>query len=79
MEEWAMSKKYNPGTVDTNRVMDNTDGVTSSRKRDGTIHNTAYDKGKNSRLSWDENEDGITNVHSTRQEKNSHTDYKNGK
>lgn len=71
---------YNPGKVNTDRVMDNADGVNSSRGSDGTIHNTAYDKERNSRFSWNENTDGtITDAHSTRQDDKSHTTYKGGK
>lgn len=74
-----MSKNYNPGNVNTNRVIDNADGVNSRTGSDGKIHNTAYDKNSNSRLSWNEKPDGtITDVHSTRQDDNSHTDYKKG-
>ena len=65
-----MAKYYNPGTVDVERaaegILDNGGGMTSRREGDH-IHNTAYSKDENRRLSWDEYPDGsIRNVHSSK-------------
>ncbi|MBR2741659.1 hypothetical protein IKD98_02790 [Candidatus Saccharibacteria bacterium] len=39
----------------------------TSRQKDGYIHNTAYSRDNNERLSWDEYPDGsIRNVHTSR-------------
>lgn len=65
-----MAKYSNPGKVDVERaaegILDGGGGMTS-RQKDGYIHNTAYSKDSNERLSWDEYPDGsIRNVHTSR-------------
>ena len=66
-----MSKFSNPGTVDVEKaaegILASGGGITSRTRDDGTIHNTAYSKDENRRLSWDEHPDGkITDVHTSK-------------
>jgi len=76
----SKSNNYNPGTVNVSQVLETSRGVSSTQRRDGSIHTTAYDRERNARVSYDEAPDGtISRVHSTRQSDNSHTTYKGGK
>lgn len=66
-----MSKFNNPGTVNVEKAAEGIvaagGGITSRTKSDGTIHNTAYSKDENRRLSWDEHPDGsISDVHTSK-------------
>lgn len=65
-----MAKYFNPGKVDVERaaesIMDSGGGMDSKWEGDH-IHNTAYSRNDNRRLSWDEYPDGsIKNVHSSK-------------
>lgn len=75
-----MSKYSNPGKVDVERaaegILDSGGGMTSRRK-DDHIHNTAYSKDQNRRLSWDQYPDGsVKNVHTSKNGR-SNTQYGN--
>lgn len=74
-----MSKHDNPGKVNVERaaegILDAGGGMTSRQQGDH-IHNTAYSKTENRRLSWDEHPDGsISNVHTSKNGR-SYTQYK---
>ena len=81
-EEKGMGKSTsNLGNVNTQAVINsitlNGGGVTSRVLSDGTIHTSVYSKTENRRISWDEKNGQITDVHSTKG--NKHIDYKGGR
>lgn len=75
-----MAKYYNPGKVDVERAAEGiieSGGAITSKQRDGYIHNTAYSKDENRRLSWDEYPDGsVKDVHTSKGGR-SYTEYGN--
>lgn len=77
-----MADKYNPGTIDTERVIESIvesgGGVTVRAHTDGSTHTTAYSRSEDRRVSWDTDKDGtVSSVHSSKGSK--HTNYKDGK
>ena len=66
-----MANRYNPGTIDTEKVKESIvasgGSVTVRERADGSTHTTAYSRSEDRRVSWDTDKDGtVSGVHSSK-------------
>ena len=62
-----MANRYNPGTIDTEKVKESIvasgGSVTVRERADGSTHTTAYSRSEDRRVSWDTDKDGTVLVY----------------